>query len=295
MTTVARGIDLAFGLLVVLVITTLIALRLVPAMTGLQPLTILTGSMNPTLPPGSLIWVNREAMPQIDEMATYLTSTTPVTHRVVGIHPDITGWKTEYIFRGDANQTDDPKAIPAEAILGTVAASVPALGLPAYVLSQPIGIALTLSLGLLLLAVRSLIPTSKETLVIEDRPTTKTQPFTSLMPLINNWKTAQAVADEAARLVETEAERRDHDLAYSLGLEKTIADFESVENLVQTWEDEHAHMIVKAVSPLRDDDKDDDKVSAENIAEAKVRTPDKAVTSQAPKTFSDPDSAAALS
>lgn len=163
MTTAARRtLDAAFTLLVVLVVILVVALKLVPAVTGLTPLTILTGSMTPDLPPGTLIYIDRETMPEPGQVATYLTATTPITHRVVETRNDFTGNDTEYIFRGDANLTDDPKAVPSGAVLGVMTVSVPALGFPAYILSRPIGIALTISLGLLLIGVRTLIP-NKET------------------------------------------------------------------------------------------------------------------------------------
>lgn len=155
------GLDAAFVLLLVLVLALVIALRVIPALTGWVPLSILTGSMSPSLPPGSLIMIHKGAMPQTGDVATYLTSTTPVTHRVTGTQPDLSGWGTEYLFKGDANLTNDPKAVPSDAVLGVLAVSVPAFGYPAFLVSQPIGVFLIVSIGLLLLTLRSLLSPRK--------------------------------------------------------------------------------------------------------------------------------------
>lgn len=196
------GLDTAFALLLVLVLALVITLRVVPAITGWVPLSILSGSMAPDIPQGSLIWVRQGAIPETGEVATYLTARTPVTHRVTEVRPDMTGQQNEYIFRGDANPTNDPKPVPSDAVIGVLAGSVPDLGYAAYILSQPIGMALSISLGLLLIAVRTLLPQNKENTVSKksENPMTNAPAASEKQKAWNNPDSSRSLIEEDERL-----------------------------------------------------------------------------------------------
>ncbi len=105
---------------------------LIPRLTGAEPFTILTGSMKPGMPPGTLVVVKPIAASDIGvgTVITYqLTSGEPdvVTHRVVGIGFDGHG---ERIFRtqGDANSAPDPKPVRPVQIKGERWYAIPYLG-----------------------------------------------------------------------------------------------------------------------------------------------------------------------
>jgi signal peptidase len=105
---------------------------LVPRLSGATPYTVLTGSMSPTLPPGTLAVVRPVEPAEIatGSVITYqLESGRPevVTHRVVGVRTDLSGevsWQT----RGDANGAPDAEWVRVEQVRGEVWYAVPWLG-----------------------------------------------------------------------------------------------------------------------------------------------------------------------
>lgn len=112
----------------------------IPRVAGATPYTILTGSMRPTLPPGTLVVVRPVPMTRIGvgSVITYqLRSGQPavVTHRVVeqGISA-----QQEILFRtrGDANDTVDQGWVRPVQIKGTLWYAVPYLGYPAQLLNR---------------------------------------------------------------------------------------------------------------------------------------------------------------
>ncbi|QEP08384.1 signal peptidase I [Glutamicibacter sp. ZJUTW] len=118
--------------LVLFIVLALIAIMIVvPKLGGATAFTVLTGSMRPHLPPGTLVVVKPIDPEQlrIGDVATYqLESGEPevVTHRVSAIGASL-GRGAQFIFRGDANNTDDEPVQP-EQIRGKLWYSVPYLG-----------------------------------------------------------------------------------------------------------------------------------------------------------------------
>jgi signal peptidase len=125
---VGLGLSAALLLFVILLAALLIV---VPKIAGATPLTILTNSMAPGLPPGTLIYV----LPiepddvQIGDVITYqIRSGYPdlITHRVIGISPGADG-DSSFILQGDNNGApDDP--IRPEQIQARLWYSVPYMG-----------------------------------------------------------------------------------------------------------------------------------------------------------------------
>ncbi len=110
----------------------LAAAVLVPRLAGATPFTVLTGSMAPTYPPGTLIVDQKVDAADIhigDPVTFQIASGRPevVTHRVVAIRPDADG-NLEFLTKGDANDVNDPDWRPSEAIRGRVWYAVPHLG-----------------------------------------------------------------------------------------------------------------------------------------------------------------------
>lgn len=121
------------GWLVILVAAVAVSLAvLVPRLAGATPYTVLSGSMRPDLPPGTLVVV-RPVEPteiEIGDVITYqLRSGDPevVTHRVVTQGIDSDG---DLVFRtqGDANDVPDEKWVQPVQIKGELWYSVPYLG-----------------------------------------------------------------------------------------------------------------------------------------------------------------------
>lgn len=114
------------------VVLALIAVMIVvPKLGGATAYTVLTGSMRPDYPPGSLVVIRPIEVEQIQvgDVVTYqLVSGEPevVTHRVVGIGTTL-GGEQRFTLRGDANNVNDPLVVP-EQIRGNLWYSVPLLG-----------------------------------------------------------------------------------------------------------------------------------------------------------------------
>lgn len=114
-----------------LVLALIAVMIVVPRLTGSTAYTVLTGSMRPSLPPGTLIVV-KPLEPEdirIGDVMTYQLESGEsevVTHRVVGIGATTDG-EQRFTLRGDANNTDDEPVI-AQQIRGSLRYSVPYLG-----------------------------------------------------------------------------------------------------------------------------------------------------------------------
>jgi signal peptidase I len=126
---------LAAGLgagLMILVIGVAALVIVVPGVTGSVALTVLTPSMEPSLPPGTLVVVRPTSVDdiRIGDVATYqLQSGQPelVTHRVIGISHS-TGGTTTLTTQGDANGEPDAAPVTPEQIKGVVWYSLPWIG-----------------------------------------------------------------------------------------------------------------------------------------------------------------------
>jgi len=121
-----RALSVAFFGLVLAALAILIA---IPKVTHGSALTVLTGSMSPKLPVGSVV-VERPVDPQtlkVGDIATYQQRDgNYVTHRIVAI--DNGGGPISLTCQGDANRSPDPTPVPATAIHGKVWFHVPYLG-----------------------------------------------------------------------------------------------------------------------------------------------------------------------
>ena len=105
---------------------------LAPRVGGATPYTILTGSMEPGLPPGTLVVV-KPVQPEKIAIGTVITyqldsgRPTVVTHRVVRVGIDGTGERV-FSTQGDANNAPDQKPVRPVQVRGEVWYSVPYLG-----------------------------------------------------------------------------------------------------------------------------------------------------------------------
>lgn len=128
----------------------------VPRVTGAVPYTVVTGSMRPQLPPGTLVVVRPTAARDIGvgDVVTYQLRSGKaqvVTHRVAAIRQAADGTRI-FVTRGDANTVDDAAAVRPVQIRGTLWYSVPYLGrFSSYVDQGERRIAFVLVVGSLLL------------------------------------------------------------------------------------------------------------------------------------------------
>ena len=110
----------------------LVAAVIIPRVAGATPYVVLTGSMVPTYPPGTLV-VDRPAdidSLHIGDVVTYqLQSGQPevVTHRIVAV--TVTGAdKLTFTTQGDANNVADASPVIPQQIRGQVWYAIPYLG-----------------------------------------------------------------------------------------------------------------------------------------------------------------------
>lgn len=115
-----------FSTILMVVLLALAAVLIVPVILGYTELAVLTGSMQPTIPVGSLIYV-KEVEPstlQVGDVVTYqLEGDTMVTHRVVEVNPD----ENYVVTQGDANEDSDGE-ITFDRIVGKMDFHLPYLG-----------------------------------------------------------------------------------------------------------------------------------------------------------------------
>ncbi|TFD13367.1 signal peptidase I [Cryobacterium sp. TMT1-2-2] len=120
------------GALLLLVLMLFALLVIVPKITGATPLTVLTSSMEPHLPPGTLIVVgpvNTDDL-VIGDIATYqIHSGEPavITHRITAISSSTDGTRS-FQFQGDNNSLPDPDLVLSAQIQGRLWYSVPLIG-----------------------------------------------------------------------------------------------------------------------------------------------------------------------
>lgn len=119
-------------LVILLVVAVLAVAVVIPRIAGATPYTVLTGSMQPELPPGTLVVVKPVDADEIavGSVITYQLESgkaTVVTHRVVGQGFNGKG-EVQLRTQGDANDTPDQEWVRPVQIKGEVWYSVPLLG-----------------------------------------------------------------------------------------------------------------------------------------------------------------------
>lgn len=118
---------------------TVIASR-IPVVGSIQSFIVLTGSMEPTLPVGSLIYTQKANTYKVGDVIAFKNaSDVTVTHRVVDIIGK--GDSLSYKTKGDANNRDDAALIPAGKVLGRTFFMIPFIGYFINFLRTPFGFA----------------------------------------------------------------------------------------------------------------------------------------------------------
>ncbi|WP_175420375.1 signal peptidase I [Rhodococcus sp. SGAir0479] len=104
----------------------------VPRITGSTPYTVLTGSMEPTYPPGTLVVVKSADPASLGpgDAVTYQWEsgkTAVVTHRITEVEYAEDG-ELQFVTQGDANPMPDERPVVPEQIRGKVWYAIPYLG-----------------------------------------------------------------------------------------------------------------------------------------------------------------------
>lgn len=148
-------------LLVLAAVALALAVAVVPAVAGASVLTVLSGSMEPTLPVGSVAVVRPRPVETVavGDVVTFVArdpasdATRVVTHRVVEVLPG-PGFRT----RGDANPDPDPGVVAVGDVRGVLWYSVPWVGRGMELARTPAGLVVVGGGVLLLVGAGLLVP-----------------------------------------------------------------------------------------------------------------------------------------
>ena len=132
--------------LIVLLTILLVGVRLV----GIQVFTVLSGSMEPDYPVGSLIYVKEVDPSEIEvrDVITYvLPNNMPSTHRVIAIDAE----NQHFYTKGDANETEDGAPVHFKNLIGTPVFVIPYLGFAVHYIQNPPGLYIAIAIAAVLL------------------------------------------------------------------------------------------------------------------------------------------------
>lgn len=137
--------------IVVLLAVALVGVRLV----GLQPYVVLSGSMEPTYPVGSLIYVKSVDYKELkagDPITYMISQNTVVTHRIIEVLVDEEDPNTiRYFTQGDANDVPDGTSVHYKNIIGKPVFSIPYLGYVSNYIQNPPGTYIAIAAGAILI------------------------------------------------------------------------------------------------------------------------------------------------
>lgn len=122
---ISKIIHIVFELLQYTVMLTAVLL-IIMYLCGIHPYVVATGSMTPTIPEGSICFVNHnisyDSIVIGDIISFRIGEKTQVTHRVVRIDAD------GLVTQGDANKTEDTSKVVPNNYTGKTVWSVPKIG-----------------------------------------------------------------------------------------------------------------------------------------------------------------------
>lgn len=137
------------GLLIVFLLV-IAGILILPKLLGYQSLAVLSGSMEPEISVGSIVFIKEADSSQLEkgDVITYrLSGDTRVTHRIAEIHKE----DQTVITKGDANENVDGSPVPFQNVEGKVQFHVPYLGYISIYIKTPVGIAV--GCGILILII----------------------------------------------------------------------------------------------------------------------------------------------
>ena len=135
------------SLIIVVILALLLIISVIPVPGNFKVLTVLSGSMEPAIKTGSVVFVkpahstgSGQADYKIGDIITFGDqegSKVLTTHRIV--KTEYEDEKTLYTVKGDANKAADIRKVPSENVVGKTLFSIPFLGYLLNFAKQPIG------------------------------------------------------------------------------------------------------------------------------------------------------------
>lgn len=125
--------------LILIVFAAIAAVLILPVVFGCKSMAVVSGSMEPNIPVGSIVIVNEVDAEEleVDDVITYqISGGTMVTHRIVAIDNENQCVTT----KGDANDVEDGNPVAFSNIVGKKLFHVPLLGYLTIYIKTPLGI-----------------------------------------------------------------------------------------------------------------------------------------------------------
>lgn len=122
--------------IVLFILVLIIAVIFAPKLFRIEPMVVVSGSMEPSYMKGSLLYVKEDTGEiKAGDAITFYRHGELVTHRVVEINTD----EKTYITKGDANQVNDVQPVAWSDVVGVPVFDIPLLGYPAAFLGTTQG------------------------------------------------------------------------------------------------------------------------------------------------------------
>ncbi len=152
------------GSLFAIALVALVAACILPRFFGYTPYTVLSGSMEPQLPVGSLIYVHATDATQLapgDVITFHRSDGAVVTHQIYEVNAAEQTVGTQGIANvgSDGSITHDAEATPFSQIIGTPVLCVPYLGYVNAYCTTPPGLYIVVAIAVLLLVASALAGT----------------------------------------------------------------------------------------------------------------------------------------
>lgn len=134
-----------FGTLILILVIAVCVPVTVPKLMGYEIYNIVSGSMEPEIPIGSVIYVKTAAPESIQDgdIIAFGSGDSVISHRVVK-NQTVEG---EFTTKGDANAEADMNPVPYEALIGKVEFHLPVLGAFLAILTSTVGKVYVLALA----------------------------------------------------------------------------------------------------------------------------------------------------
>lgn len=122
--------------IILLILVLIIAVIFAPRLFSIEPMVVVSGSMEPSYMKGSLLYVKEDTGGiKTGDAITFYRHGELVTHRVVEINAD----EKTYITKGDANQVNDAEPVAWSDVAGVPVFDIPVLGYTASFLGTTQG------------------------------------------------------------------------------------------------------------------------------------------------------------
>lgn len=115
---------------------------------GIKSLVVLTGSMTPSIPQGSVIFIKSAEAYSMGDVVTFEQKGRLVTHRIEAIE-NMNG-DTFFATKGDANNSADSDLVASNLVQGRTLFHIPAFGKAILFFKTPVGFVLSIILPTLL-------------------------------------------------------------------------------------------------------------------------------------------------